>query len=213
MGSYTREPWLIGGDFNEIKNLDEKRGGGSRTFKQMSDFVDVIEELGMRELLTTGSKFTWLNKRKGWGRIWERLDRFVANDDWCDRFPKAKVVNGDFYGSDHRDISIQLFDKDRLAIRLGTKRFMFKNKWMMEAGYSETVRMVWAARGTWCSLVERLRACGQKNQTWAYEHSGCILKKIKWVSKQLEACLCNDELKDNSDEIGKLEAELEKLYS
>ncbi|KAL8537125.1 hypothetical protein ACS0TY_012344 [Phlomoides rotata] len=82
IGSSPSEPWLIGGGgVNEIKCLAEKKRGGNRAFSQMTAFVDVLEELGMRELPSPGPKFTWLNKQMGRGRIWEKLDRFVENDD------------------------------------------------------------------------------------------------------------------------------------
>ncbi|KAL8548147.1 hypothetical protein ACS0TY_007458 [Phlomoides rotata] len=90
---------------------------------------------------------------------------------------------------------------------------MFENKWLLEDGYNEMVREVWVERGTGCSMSERLRSCGWEIHSWAYENLGCIPKKIKQASRKLEAQLCSDEIDENSTEIGRLEAELEKLHS
>ncbi|KAL8525789.1 hypothetical protein ACS0TY_015142 [Phlomoides rotata] len=174
LSSSPSEPWLIGGDFNEIKCNSEKKGGGRRALNLMADFDDVLDELGMRELITLGPKFTWLNKRTGRGRIWEKLDRFVANDSWCERFPNAVVSNGDFYGSDHRAIKIRLLDRNMKEGGTISKRFMYENKWQLETGYKEAVQEAWAEGGTGSKLVDRLNSCSRKLQTWASENSGGI---------------------------------------
>ncbi|KAL8537124.1 hypothetical protein ACS0TY_012343 [Phlomoides rotata] len=90
---------------------------------------------------------------------------------------------------------------------------MFENKWLLEDGYNKMVRNVWSKGGAACPLSNRLSSCGRQIQAWAHENSGCIPKKIKQVSRKLEERLCSEEIDDNSVEIRKLEAELEKLHS
>ncbi|KAL8475066.1 hypothetical protein ACS0TY_031475 [Phlomoides rotata] len=213
LASYPDEPWLIGGDFNEIKGLTEKKGGGSRSFSQITAFVEVLDELGMRDLPSSGPKFTWLNKRTGRGRIMEKLDRFVANEDWRERFPAASVTNGGFYGSDHRAIKVQLLDRCSKTRESAPTRFLFENKWLLEDGYNEMVRQVWSHGSVTVSLPERLKDCGQKIRAWAHAHSDSIPKRIKQISRRLEERLCSEQIDELSEETRKLELELEKLHS
>ncbi|KAK6126945.1 hypothetical protein DH2020_039310 [Rehmannia glutinosa] len=56
-------PWLVGGDFNEICNHNEKCGGRRRPENKMEEFRNVIEECEMRELYGTCEHFTWVNIR------------------------------------------------------------------------------------------------------------------------------------------------------
>ncbi|KAL8555348.1 hypothetical protein ACS0TY_003236 [Phlomoides rotata] len=62
-------------------------------------------------------------------------------------------------------------------------------------------------------IIGPLKFNYSKAAAWAHENSGCIPKKIKQVSRQLEEILCSDEIDENSVEIHKLEVELEKLHS
>ena len=53
-------PWLVIGDFNEIKCQSEKEGGAVRSAQQMQKFVDTINWCSLRDLGFVGPKFTWL---------------------------------------------------------------------------------------------------------------------------------------------------------
>lgn len=73
------KPWLVFGDFSEVLQFSEKWGGKARFEKQMNDFLEVLETFELKDLGYEGSSFTWCNDHYGDGRIFERLDRFLAN--------------------------------------------------------------------------------------------------------------------------------------
>ena len=52
------EPWCVGGDFNEILSPDERSKGG-RISNSMRRFVDILNDLGLRDLPLQGGPFTW----------------------------------------------------------------------------------------------------------------------------------------------------------
>ena len=79
-------PWLCLGDFNEIVSMSEKQGGTQRSQNQMDGFRNVINLCNLRDLGYNGSDFTWCNKREGVDRIYVRLDRVLATDDWRSLF-------------------------------------------------------------------------------------------------------------------------------
>ena len=51
-------PWLINGDFNEIKCVEEKEGGSCRPRQQMRNFVDTINWCKLKDVGFVGPKFT-----------------------------------------------------------------------------------------------------------------------------------------------------------
>ncbi|KAL8487381.1 hypothetical protein ACS0TY_023893 [Phlomoides rotata] len=167
----------------------------------------------MLELEAMGLKFTWINKRSGRGRIWEKLDRFVANEEWFKLFPMAKASNLDFFGSDHRVIKIYLHKACSITEVKGNKHFMFENKRMMEDGFTQAVREAWNNGHKNYSLPLKIKECGAQLQAWANKNVGNIAKRIKRVSRQLEERLKNEYEEVDQTEVRRLEVELEKLYS
>lgn len=100
LGRNNGDPWLLGGDFNEILQETEKRGRSVCDFKILSNFRDCLDINGLRELDSRGYKYTWSNKRRD-GLIEEKLDHFISNSDWWASFPNASVENLFWDGSDH----------------------------------------------------------------------------------------------------------------
>lgn len=66
--------WCIGGDFNEVLNLEEKNDNGRKT-RGMRDFSEFIDNQGLRNLPLSSPKFTWSNLLENL-RI-SKLDRFL----------------------------------------------------------------------------------------------------------------------------------------
>ena len=56
-------PWLIGGDFNLIRSLDEKKGGVRIISTATNLFDKFIEEMKLVDIRPTNGVFTWQNKR------------------------------------------------------------------------------------------------------------------------------------------------------
>lgn len=71
--------WVLGGDFNDIKNKEEKQGGNERLESSFQDFRDFIDVMEMGDIRFKGLIYTWANNRVGEGFIQERLDRFFGS--------------------------------------------------------------------------------------------------------------------------------------
>lgn len=82
--------WLCARDFNEILEASEKVGGVRRTQGAMEAFKNKLEFCDLYELGYRGPKFTWWNCRDGNEFIKEKIDRVVANPEWCTMFPMAE---------------------------------------------------------------------------------------------------------------------------
>jgi hypothetical protein len=88
---YNPEPWLAIGDFNEILEQSEKEGGALRSDAQMDFFRNTLEDCYLSDLGFRGPKFTWTGRRTDGVPIRERLDRAVANCQWCGLYRQAVV--------------------------------------------------------------------------------------------------------------------------
>lgn len=57
MREYIVEPWLIGGDYNTIKNKAEKLGGAPPNIRAMNDFVCFQHENELIDISFEGSTY------------------------------------------------------------------------------------------------------------------------------------------------------------
>jgi len=62
---YPELAWIIGGDFNLIRSLEEKKGGIRKTDHHMEMFNDMIDDLRLVDIQTINGICTWNNRRGG----------------------------------------------------------------------------------------------------------------------------------------------------
>ena len=66
LGAQQRDQnWIIGGDFNMITSLTEKKGGTRRLDRDSQAFSTMISDLKLAELETSNGIYTWNNRRGG----------------------------------------------------------------------------------------------------------------------------------------------------
>ncbi|KAK3212007.1 hypothetical protein Dsin_016713 [Dipteronia sinensis] len=100
-------PWLIVGEFNEITNTCDKRGG--RLGFSNCGFTDWIDRNNLFDLGFTSPKFTWMTKIGIREEIWEKLDRALCSMDWRLRYAEGYVRHLPRVLSDHCHVLIQLY--------------------------------------------------------------------------------------------------------
>lgn len=76
LGNDENIPWLMGGDFNEVIQESEKRGGGPCDFNNLCKFRECLDLNNLRDMPADGYPFTWRNNRAE-GFIEEKLDRLL----------------------------------------------------------------------------------------------------------------------------------------
>ena len=79
-----RRHWILGGDFNLITSLDEKKGGRCWSEEECEIFRDTIEDLRLVDITPSEGRFTWNNKRKGDSHIASLQDRFLVSKSIID---------------------------------------------------------------------------------------------------------------------------------
>ncbi|XP_073049686.1 uncharacterized protein [Primulina eburnea] len=121
--SICGERWCIGGDFNVVRNLNEKMNSNSLT-PSMYCFDNLIQELELYDPPLLNAKFTWSNFRIN--PICCRLDRFFVTRGWMDIFPSFRHTVLPRITSDHNPILL-----DTARLRWGPTPFRFENAWLL----------------------------------------------------------------------------------
>ncbi|KAL6185325.1 hypothetical protein ACLB2K_041459 [Fragaria x ananassa] len=98
--------WLCVGDFNEIQWSFEKWGGAPPDIWRIKLFQSFISNVQLRDLNFQGLESTWFAMRNRRVYIKERLDRAMANVEWCSNQTRTQVFHLPKVGSDHRPILV-----------------------------------------------------------------------------------------------------------
>ncbi|XP_073101452.1 uncharacterized protein [Elaeis guineensis] len=134
-------PMLLIGDFNVITDSTEKRGGrGFNADIEVREFRNFVNSSSLIDLGFSGSAFTWCNNRFGHARVWERLDRALANDGWINYFPDSIVTHLPRIGSDHCPLLLQVSSQPSRNRRSPLR---FHKFWLSIEGIQHVVRRAW----------------------------------------------------------------------
>ena len=93
--------WIMGGDFNLIRNLDETKGGIRNLNTTSILFNNTINDLDLIDVQTSNGIFTWNTKQIGDRGIDYRLDRFFLSKSVMMGGGNLKAVVLPVAGSDH----------------------------------------------------------------------------------------------------------------
>ena len=168
-------PWCLSGDFNEILSPSERVRGGNIT-PSMRRFVEIVNELGLRDLPLQRGPYTW-----SWGRnerSMSRLDRFLVSSDWECQYSKVVQKCLPRPISDHFPI---LLDSD--GVRTGPSPFRFELMWLKFRGFKELLKGWWQNlkfHGSFSYiLAAKLKALKGILKSWNMEVFGRVEVKKK----------------------------------
>ncbi|KAK6163027.1 hypothetical protein DH2020_002868 [Rehmannia glutinosa] len=207
-------PWLVGGDFNEICFDSEKKGGRLRANSHMEAMREAMEFCEPRNMHAKGEFFTWVGRQKGETPIFERLDRFVHSEGWRHLYPTALATNLEFYHSDHRPVEVFLGPLNRgwgIDKHQAKSSFKFEACYLSEDDIELIVEKGWATVLGGCSLVERIKICGEYISQWAGTKFRRLSKIIAVKRKQLNALKRHEVWEKSAPQIAELEKGIEKL--
>ena len=140
------KPWVLLGDFNNIRSSGDKSGGSTLPYDDMDDFNSCLSTAGLDDIPYTGQHFTWCNQRLDEARIYCKLDRILANDAW---FLGIRSFSAYFHSAGISDHSLGI-------LFLGEKRanvktpFRFFDYWADHDNFLPSVAAAWnkAVSGT-----------------------------------------------------------------
>ncbi|XP_058749655.1 uncharacterized protein LOC131622635 [Vicia villosa] len=174
--------WCVGGDFNSIAHVEERRGISNRSFvNEVNDFKSFIEDLDLVDPPVVGGKFTWQNSR---GKAMSRIDRFLISESLLVEWNVGAQVIGGRDLSDHAPIWIKDNKKN-----WGPKPFKFNNNWLKHKEFIPFVEKEWSlinvkGRGDFC-LAEKLKALKERLTWWNKVVYGWIDLKIDAACKEI----------------------------
>ena len=97
----------------------------------ISEFREVLCECNLIDLGCKGYHFTWSNGRFGQNFVEERLDRFLCNKEWREKYVECAAVNLETWTSDYCPIIIEVQAKGNglSYTRRSTSRFHYEDAW------------------------------------------------------------------------------------
>ncbi|KAL0410725.1 UNVERIFIED_CONTAM: hypothetical protein Slati_3662200 [Sesamum latifolium] len=178
-------PWLVMGDFNAVLSQVEKRGGKPFASASRNSLGDELDSCNLIDLGFSGYKFTWSNKRPGMTNIQSRLDRGVANAEWCLLYPKAHILHLPPFTSDHSPL---LLDTQPTSVNR-PRPFFFEEMWLQDFSCESLVADVCLAfvAGNPISqmhcllrrLRTKLRKWNRRVFGWCHDHINTIKAKLE----------------------------------
>ncbi|XP_058783264.1 uncharacterized protein LOC131657935 [Vicia villosa] len=171
MEKFKDGEWILGGDFNAIKNGGERRGRAvGENQREMKLFAEFIDKTLLVDIPCKGKKFSWFS---GDGKSKSRIDRFLLSSKVVSRWEVIGQLIGDRDVSDHCPIWVKS-DK----VNWGPKPFRFNNEWFTLESFMTFVEEEWKSmkiegRGDFV-LKEKLRLLKDKLKWWNKEVFGRI---------------------------------------
>ncbi|XP_028080959.1 uncharacterized protein LOC114282476 [Camellia sinensis] len=171
---------LSGGDFNEIRNIGERKGC-SRGERGMKNFNDFIYRMEVTELDMLGRKYIWCNVAEG--EKWSKIDRFLLSPKWLLMF-KFKVWGFPRRVSGHCLVVLMEDTRD-----WDPRSFRFINAWVLHPQFISIVKKAWEETvvSSWAryKIFPKLKAVKASLKQWNMEVSGDVNHKLKVSEDEL----------------------------
>nr|XP_009763385.1 PREDICTED: uncharacterized protein LOC104215309 [Nicotiana sylvestris]XP_016465127.1 PREDICTED: uncharacterized protein LOC107788003 [Nicotiana tabacum] len=101
--SQLTNSWIIMGDFNAIRDIEDRVNGIVVQENEIKDFRSLMEDCRLNELGTVGRSYTWTNSH-----VYSRIDRAIVNAHWMINMPPMQVHVMDPQFSNHSPLCIEL---------------------------------------------------------------------------------------------------------
>ncbi|XP_025704008.1 uncharacterized protein [Arachis hypogaea] len=176
----TTDAWMVIGDFNEIAEEGEKKGGARADQHACRRFKNWIQSCNLLDLGFVGSKYTWKGgQRDGMERVFKRLDRGLANAEWRRRYMNARVDILPRVNSDHHPLLVNLTPGMRL---LGERSFRFEVMWKTHPSFNEFIEKTWTND---TPLPRALESLTEALKSWNLEVFGNVFRKKRTILNRL----------------------------
>ncbi|XP_016207680.1 uncharacterized protein LOC107648237 [Arachis ipaensis] len=162
------------GDFNEIVQVEERRGTDSLSLSA-EDFKNWIHDMGVVDLPITDHKFTWFR-----GRSCSSIDRVLVSLEWLEKFPETRLRGGPRGLSDHCPIIV----KDKRQ-RDGPRPFRSLDSWFTHDGFLRMVKEEWRGLGN-TQFTDKLKALSVALGRWHKDYFGDMDKKIMKFEEEIK---------------------------
>ncbi|KAL0290340.1 UNVERIFIED_CONTAM: hypothetical protein Sangu_2578200 [Sesamum angustifolium] len=173
------------GDFNAILSQDEKRGGRPFASASRNSLGDQLDCCNLIDLGFSGPKYTWTNKRPGLANIQSRIDRGVANADWCLLYPNAFITHLPAIASDHCPLLLVTHPNNSNRPR----PFFFEEMWCRDFSCESVIADTWISTvaGTLSAKMHNLlRILRGELRKWNRKTFGWCQDRISMIKQKIE---------------------------
>ncbi|GJS75909.1 RNA-directed DNA polymerase, eukaryota, reverse transcriptase zinc-binding domain protein [Tanacetum coccineum] len=133
-------PWCILGDFNVSLKVEEHSNGSSTITNEMNEFLEVIQDIEVEDILSSGFHYTWTKSRMNPKcKTLKKLDRIMINEDFMEKFPSSHGIFLPYLISDHSPAVLKI-PKGMVKRK---KSFRFSNFVTEKKEFLPTVKRVW----------------------------------------------------------------------
>ncbi|KAH9734521.1 putative ribonuclease H protein [Citrus sinensis] len=192
-------PWMIGGDFNAIRRVSEKKGGSARISGVCDLFNGWFHRNHLMELVFKGPKYTWSR-----GNLSKRLDRVICNEEWMMMNDEAEVFHLPKLNSNNRPVMFRC-RKNNFA-PTGVKPFRFLAPWLTDERFQPFVENNWRYNLNYTNVVaDFINKLGNWNKDIfgnIFKGKKELLARIGGIQRFLE--------KRHSRSLSKLESKLKR---
>jgi len=175
---YTSHPWLLIGDFNDTRSMDERRNRSAHLTRRCAHFNNWIENNGLIDLGFSGPLFTWSCGLNPETRKYARLDRALCNQSWRMRFQEAGIRHLVQNQTDHCLLLVSL--NGYTPMHHFQRPFRFQAAWTTHENFTPFLTQHWDTNTPLYPLLTRVSKAlvewnnsvfgnlfHRKNQVWA----------------------------------------------
>ncbi|XP_074277422.1 uncharacterized protein LOC141601060 [Silene latifolia] len=182
----TVGPWVSMGDFNIIRDAQEKISNTLPDLNDIIEFNSYLERCGLDDLPGTGCEFTWFNKHDISTRVYSKLDRVFTNADWILSFTQTFASFPAPTISDHSPALLQ-FSGDPPP----KKQFKFLNYWIDHPDYKNRVSVAWSqwmAGNSMHRLMAKLKSVTNALRDFHFANFSGIEQRLEEKRTELSGC-------------------------
>ncbi|KAL4318837.1 hypothetical protein GQ457_18G015900 [Hibiscus cannabinus] len=184
-------PIIVGGDFNVVRNVEERVGICLKK-GEMQVFSEFIDSLCLIDLPASGGPFTWSNFRAK--PSLSRIDRFLISSEVFRTWPDIVQTILPKNISDYNPISLSVIIQN-----WGPKPFKWFDHWADDKGLVESVRNA-CQKKKGAGIGNMLRECKLASKTWLVRSKQSEPDSISALESKitnLEAAYANGESDHN----------------
>ncbi|KAH7845111.1 hypothetical protein Vadar_030941 [Vaccinium darrowii] len=136
------EPWILLGNFNAVRRVNERSTIDNFDFNAATDFNSCIEDIEVDDIPAKGFWFSCSNRSGGMGQNKSRIDRVMVNQVWQDVFTESEAVFAAPGIFDHCSLIVSV-----LPYKPKRKPFKFFNYWMSDPKFPNLLKEAWSQTG------------------------------------------------------------------
>lgn len=196
--------WVIMGDFNVTLEVSEHSNGSSTHTNDMIEFKKCVEDVEIKDLLSSGFQFTWTKSLKNPKCMTlKKLDRVMINESFLDTFRTAHSVFLPNIISDHSPAMLVVLNggvKKKKAFRMSnfiTEKEEFlkvvKDEWEKNVSRFQMYKVIQKMK----MLKHKLSHLSWKNGN-VYDRLNMLREKVKTAQAEVDKNPFCEEMKKQS---------------